>query len=456
MGNLRRRRRSIETVGQKLVRAGFAPLAGPTADPGVVAYAKGRKFYSAGDSPSGVANRLIYTMASPWKPTANRCTLACRVTSPVNDPGGEGYTLEAVTLGVGTVMRVRLNHNYGTWQFAHYGGTTATAMKALTYSANVPTIVIARMSAAGDDPDAKLDISANGASGAQVADSATGIVANSTTFNVGCHSNQLTIASLDVGPVLWSLDRKSQAWHDAIAVADWTDAATLGATYCNTVGDVIWPFGTDSIPYIRVGGGSPFDEAAADDTGSYVAFVGDSITFGTGVATTSNRYPNRVAATLSGWDWENLGEGGYSVTDALSEYGWKIHPRYGPLRDDNLLCLLVGTNDLIGASTPAQIYSNISTYIGYCKAQGWTVVVGTVPSNSDLTAGRETDRGTLNTAIIANAAGADAVADMTEDPHISAGNYVTQPDYWHNAAHPNDLGNGVIAGYFQTAIESLP
>lgn len=104
----------------------------------------------------------------------------------------------------------------------------------------------------------------------------------------------------------------------------------------------------------------------------------------------------------------------------------------------------IGYNDLTGGNlTPAAVYANITTYIGMAHALGIKVALCTETEGSG-TGGTYQQ---LNTLILANAAGADAIIpQMALDPVWQATGATPQQFISGGAGpHPTTYGYGFVA-----------
>lgn len=189
-------------------------------------------------------------------------------------------------------------------------------------------------------------------------------------------------------------------------------------------------------------------------TGNLLVFAGDSLVYGGTYHDTEGCLADATSARVRGsWTLNNVGVGGYTYPMLIVTQD-VVTPLYDGERTHNILAIQCGTNDLNLPNTVAQLYAYMRQYCLARKAEGWTVVVGTVPPRTDIDFIQR--RADLNALIVAGYAEfADALADHSQDPYIGTGDFVTQPAYWLNAAHPNHVGYAVMATYFAAAIESI-
>lgn len=183
-----------------------------------------------------------------------------------------------------------------------------------------------------------------------------------------------------------------------------------------------------------------------------LVFVGDSITEGTAVADPTQRYPNLTAAKLNAtWTMHNSGHGGFTTTDLI---GWAVRdvtPLYDP-KKTNVCILLSGTNGLSGTT-----YSEIQTYAGARRAEGFLVIVSTVMGFRRGTQAaqiqNESDRIALNNSL---RAGWQTFADGLADFAVSPMDTIADSDsltYFSDKVHPTIAGNMLMAAIAYPQIE---
>lgn len=109
------------------------------------------------------------------------------------------------------------------------------------------------------------------------------------------------------------------------------------------------------------------------------------------------------------------------------------------------------TNNMTNAATE---YAKVVTFIGLCHAQGILVGVSTTPSFDGV---NQTILNSFNALVMANSGGADGVVDIAADAgfHFTAGSPDVPANYDDNV-HLSDLGNAIVAPYFETLLASAP
>lgn len=118
----------------------------------------------------------------------------------------------------------------------------------------------------------------------------------------------------------------------------------------------------------------------------------------------------------------------------------------------------MGTNDLLQGVSLATIQSNITSYVTAVKAAGFQCLIKTVPAMKDYTGsavpgGAEADRVSLNSWIVSNSAGADAVIDYTSQTLLSDPGSGTNATYFQaDRLHPTTAGYALMAAIDAPAI----
>lgn len=156
----------------------------------------------------------------------------------------------------------------------------------------------------------------------------------------------------------------------------------------------------------------------------------------------------------SGWTITNKAVAGQTCATILSNYSANIAPLFNAKDFKNVVSLECGINDLEAGSTPAQIYTSMSSYIAAAHATGFKVILWTVTATPRIS---ETDRQTLNTSIIGNAAGADGIANYNSTPIGLPGSYTNTFYFQSDQTHPTDNGiAGVEAPTAAATVNAIP
>lgn len=178
-----------------------------------------------------------------------------------------------------------------------------------------------------------------------------------------------------------------------------------------------------------------------------VILIGDSIMEGTGSRALKNM-PNQLDAVLTKpRRIYNMGVHGQTMGTAYSQ-------RVGRYTDTfasgipNVAFLQYGTNDIGSGSTGSALYADTATpFVSFLKGLGFKVVICTILPRVDgpWSAAMETERVAYNNAVRGNAAGADAVLDLTANPTMGNAN-VSNTTLYPDGLHPSSLGYAYLAG----------
>jgi hypothetical protein len=251
-----------------------------------------------------------------------------------------------------------------------------------------------------------------------------------------------------VGPLLVSPTRKSDAWVAAIQADNGAALSNLAQLFSAfmAVGDVLFPWGGDSVGFVKTSGGSdPFEDAT-------LAFDGNSLTVGYG-STEGHDYASLVVAALDtpvlNCVKVNAAEGGEHVHDL---HGATVDAAYDPSAAHNICTVLCGQLD---EEAPAVTVAALAAYCAARQVTGWQVVICTLPSYEwELEAAHV--RTEINTLIRSGYAGwADALADLAADARIGDDGDYLDGDYFLDDIHLIDAGYAIIAGIVKTAIGGL-
>lgn len=181
-----------------------------------------------------------------------------------------------------------------------------------------------------------------------------------------------------------------------------------------------------------------------------LVFDGDSITEGYGA--TFQR--NRTRLTYAALNDKTIGYYNMGICGRTADGNYQTRVNTlsyltGDATDGAAVVLLTGINDIKNIGTSGtNVWNNyIAPYITYAVGLGYSVGVGTLIRNDNLTEAKETERQTLNGLIRANAAGLGAVViDYDAD---SAD--ITLPD----GTHPNDDGYAIMSARELPAIRTM-
>lgn len=181
---------------------------------------------------------------------------------------------------------------------------------------------------------------------------------------------------------------------------------------------------------------------------------GDSITYGF-VSTTTQEYPYQMQPTLKyPMELRDLGTPGDTCAQLATAYPTSAAGFYNAAALNNILIIWCGTNDMAtGAQvTPAQAYANLTSYINLAHGTGYKVVAvdmlprGTVEANRII----------FNGLVLANAAGAEAIADVAANPIMGCPSCNTNLTYYAtDGVHPIKAGQAILAPIIAAAVNRI-
>lgn len=189
-----------------------------------------------------------------------------------------------------------------------------------------------------------------------------------------------------------------------------------------------------------------------------IIFDGDSITMGQGngsVFESYNGYVKQTRAMLNGKpEIFNLGIGGQSmatINTNKASRGMGLYTASIP----TAYHLLAGINDLLAGTSGSTIHTAFAAYVDAAQALGAKVAGGTTwPANAE-TGPQETERLALNTLIVANSSGAEAIANYQADSHFDAKTDAADATLYYDGTHPTILLSGFAAPICSAAINSI-
>lgn len=174
-------------------------------------------------------------------------TVACRVVPQWASTETATFKYFANAVGVG---QYRLYHVSGTAYSRYYAPTSQNSGTTVAFSANTPSVFVGRWN---NGSSGTSDLNVNGTTATQITFDETG-ASGWGAFHVGSSATPDSQAIAEVGPMLVSTSRKSDAWTTAIQ-------ADSGAAYsCITrlvrdftaVGDWVIPLASDGTAYKRM------------------------------------------------------------------------------------------------------------------------------------------------------------------------------------------------------------
>jgi lysophospholipase L1-like esterase len=151
---------------------------------------------------------------------------------------------------------------------------------------------------------------------------------------------------------------------------------------------------------------------------------------------------------------------GSTLADIVTYTSIKLGQIPATYFSNKISLLSAGTNDVVtNSATAAAVYSSVTSYVSLCHAAGFSVIVCTLLPRGDMTVanGREATRLAINALIRANAAGADAIADLASDPVMGNGatSYNDATLYQADLIHPTIYGHSILSSISSKAVNSL-
>ena len=190
-----------------------------------------------------------------------------------------------------------------------------------------------------------------------------------------------------------------------------------------------------------------------DVPATVLVFDGDSISIGLGAQPGLTLAEQVVALLPPGVASHVVGAGGRPVKDCLSLFDTDVRPLYDPRAGHNVIFFHAGDNDITQGSNARQAYDALTAYVARAHRQGWSVVVSTELQRFDLPEAMRAELTAFNALVLANAAGADGVADFGGDATMGGIANRRNPTYYTmDGVHPADAGYAILAGLAAAAI----
>lgn len=175
-----------------------------------------------------------------------------------------------------------------------------------------------------------------------------------------------------------------------------------------------------------------------------VVFDGDSLTFGLG-ALTGQSYPEQSLTGLNAALSYNFGVLSQTTTNALSDISSQTISLFSSRRPKNIYVLWIGSSDLYFGGSATNCYKGITNLCTQVRQAGFKVTVATIitRTNAGTPGGFETERTTLNSAIVANwTAWADGLVNLAADPRLQNSTNTTY--FSADKVHLNTTGYSVV------------
>lgn len=184
-----------------------------------------------------------------------------------------------------------------------------------------------------------------------------------------------------------------------------------------------------------------------------LVFDGDSISVGMGASPGRTLADQVVPLLPPGVAIQVVGAGGRPVKDCLARFDGDVRPLFDARAGHNVIFFHAGDNDVTQGSTGRQAYAALVAYVARAHGQGWTVVVSTEMQRFDLPRALRAEIDTYNALALANAAGADGVADFGGDATMGGVANRRNPTYYTmDGVHPADAGYAILAGLAAKAL----
>lgn len=257
----------------------------------------------------------------------------------------------------------------------------------------------------------------------------------------------------------WEMGSKAAAGLSAVSVQKWT------VSNANFVGFFPGPIGYDCLYDVAHSASDVMlnTEALAGkmaDRGvtlpgitKLIAVEGDSISDHLLAAGFGYAYKAFKAAAPTFAIGRNFAVSGSTMTNVNARAA-SVDAMYDPSRAKNVLSILIGRNDLLGAGSSTAFLASLEAYLTARKAVGWTTLVCTMlPSTASNINAR---RAEVNAWILADPAGViDAVCDFaanaTYGGDAAASDAVKYPD----GTHPSDSTQALMGADWSPVAQSL-
>jgi lysophospholipase L1-like esterase len=152
----------------------------------------------------------------------------------------------------------------------------------------------------------------------------------------------------------------------------------------------------------------------------------------------------------------NVAASGQPVSECLRLYPQLVAPLFAPGQSSNIIVFHAGDNDIARRATAAQTYAAFTEYVATAHRQGWKVVVSTELRRYGFSPDLLAALLDYNDRLRANAAGADAVVDLDQDPRFVRIEDRSDPGlFTHDGVHPSDGGYAVLAAMLAPAVRRV-
>jgi lysophospholipase L1-like esterase len=186
----------------------------------------------------------------------------------------------------------------------------------------------------------------------------------------------------------------------------------------------------------------------------YLAFVGDSLTYGAGTSPGTNAYPKRIMDGYNGFfhvqDTYNYGVAGYKTRDILNDWATV---NVATTAQNKYLAVWIGTNDIMSGLDVTLTHASLAAYCRKARAAGWKVFVLTAIARGDVPQTNST-RLIYNDLIRNNYPSyADFLVDVAADQRFATPVTAATDVYSADLTHLTPYGYQQIAGMVKTVMD---
>lgn len=158
-------------------------------------------------------------------------------------------------------------------------------------------------------------------------------------------------------------------------------------------------------------------------------------------------------ATSTSASSANLAVGGSGISNLQSRLS-NLAQYYKEDAGLDLLTVLVGTNDLAGGSSAAQIFADLKAYCQAVKAaKPWKIMLFTVPSRTDSTI--ETKRAALNSLIVADNSFYDYIVRVDQNANIGCNGCYSNTTFFSDGVHMTVAGQAELGTLYANALAAI-
>lgn len=262
-----------------------------------------------------------------------------------------------------------------------------------------------------------------------------------TTFKFYVDKILFATATGTVGPV--SIKRLQLGYNSLVGGLGFNGEVYYGGIYsaAHDITDITTQYA--ALKLIMTGRGITMN--TSDDI--FIMCEGDSIT------ANPNNYPQKgimaiTAATLA----ENKAVVGDVVANLVSRASI-IDSYYDATRAKNILSVLIGANDMSGATSAATFVANLKSYCQARQAVGWTVMVCTVLPNTN--SGFNAKRNTANGLIVGDPSFYTSLCRFDLNSNMGNDSDASDTAKYSDGVHPTNAGYNFLYPTWVTAVTAL-